>query len=156
VGLRVPSRTAPLLRAAARLPDLSARLHQFLEMEVAKYMTTMPAEEKVLVGLVRRKRISVRQCLKDCPPYFIAGVLVSVASVGGADRGPLLRVADRLYPGIGELGEYKRWLAVTPLRPSRFLPQVKRVLHGAVDRLPNDFDRRDVLEFIVSLAAKGA
>ncbi len=56
------------------------------------------------------------------PGFFMAGLAVMLASVRGEDRRGLLDLAERLYPGASEPEVFTRWLRLSPLRPSRFLP----------------------------------
>jgi hypothetical protein len=52
----------------------------------------------------------------------MSGVAVMLASVRGFDRRRYLELAEALHPGSTEPGVFSRWLAETPLGPSRFLP----------------------------------
>ncbi len=56
------------------------------------------------------------------PSFFMSGVAVMLASVRGFDRRRYLELAEALHPGSTEPGVFSRWLAETPLGPSRFLP----------------------------------
>ena len=64
------------------------------------------------------------------PPFFLAGILVVLASASAFDREKCLALAETLHPGASEPRVFARWLADTPLPPSRFLPaalaQVRR------------------------------
>ena len=64
------------------------------------------------------------------PPFFLAGILVMLASASAFDRHACLELAETLHPGASEPRVFARWLADTPLPPSRFLPaalgQVRR------------------------------
>lgn len=71
------------------------------------------------------------------PPFFMAGLAVMLAGAPGHDRSALLELAERLHPGASEPAVFARWLARSPVRPSRFLPIVKahsrnaRIRHAA-------------------------
>ena len=64
------------------------------------------------------------------PPFFLAGLAVTLASVTGLDRPKYLDLAEALHPGATEPRVYARWLAETPLRPSRFLPMLEAELRA--------------------------
>ena len=59
------------------------------------------------------------------PPFFLAGLAVMLASVAGFDRSKHLELAETLHPGATEPRVFTRWLAQTPLPPSRFLPMLR-------------------------------
>jgi len=65
------------------------------------------------------------------PLFFIAGLAVMLAGVRGFDRGRCLALAEALHPGSGSPEVFARWLARSPLRPSRFLPMLKARRHAA-------------------------
>ncbi len=52
----------------------------------------------------------------------MAGLAVMLASVPEYDRVKLLALAERLYAGSSTPATFARWLELSPLRPSRFLP----------------------------------
>jgi hypothetical protein len=54
-----------------------------------------------------------------------------LASVAGYDRRGLLALAEDLHPGSSEPAVFTRWLARSPLRPSRFLPLLNMEQHRA-------------------------
>jgi hypothetical protein len=58
------------------------------------------------------------------PRFFMAGLAVMVASVEGRDRCGLLTLAEQLHPGASEPAVFSRWLERSPVRPTRFLPQL--------------------------------
>jgi hypothetical protein len=82
--------------------------------------------EERLVALCLERGLEPKQCLAAGPPYFIAGVLVTAASVLDAERPRLLALAEALHPGISEAPVYGGWLEHSPLRPARFVPRLKR------------------------------
>jgi len=59
------------------------------------------------------------------PPFFLAGLAVTLASVPALDRRIYLDLAEALHPGATEPRVFARWLAETPLPPSRFLPMLE-------------------------------
>jgi hypothetical protein len=59
------------------------------------------------------------------PPFFLAGLAVTLASVPAFDRRTYLDLAEALHPGATEPRVFARWLAETPLPPSRFLPMLE-------------------------------
>ena len=65
------------------------------------------------------------------PPFFLAGLAVALASVTGLDRRRYLDLAEALHPGATEPRVFSRWLADTPLPPSRFLPMLEARLRDA-------------------------
>jgi DNA-binding phage protein len=59
------------------------------------------------------------------PAFFMAGLAVMLASNADADRRGLLALAEALHPGATEVPVFARWLNLSPLRPSRFLPMLR-------------------------------
>lgn len=59
------------------------------------------------------------------PPFFMAGLAVTLAGVRGFDRARYLALAEALHPGSGAPDVFAVWLARSPVRPSRFLPMLK-------------------------------
>lgn len=59
------------------------------------------------------------------PRFFMAGLAVMLASQPGRDRRKLLDLAETLHPGASTPVAFNRWLAGSPLRPSRFLPMLE-------------------------------
>jgi len=59
------------------------------------------------------------------PPFFLAGLAVTLASVPALDRRTYLDLAEDLHPGATEPRVFARWLAETSLPPSRFLPMLE-------------------------------
>ena len=59
------------------------------------------------------------------PPFFLAGLAVTLASVPALDRRTYLDLAEALHPGASEPGVFAQWLAGTPLPPSRLLPMLE-------------------------------
>jgi hypothetical protein len=65
------------------------------------------------------------------PPFFLAGLAVTLASVPALDRRTYLGLAEDLHPGATEPRVFTQWLAGTPLPPSRFLPMLEAGLSRA-------------------------
>lgn len=65
------------------------------------------------------------------PPFFLAGLAVTLASVPSLDRRTYLDLAETLHPGATVPRVFARWLADTPLPPSRFLPMLQAGLDRA-------------------------
>ena len=65
------------------------------------------------------------------PGFFVAGLAVMLASVPGFDRRRYLDLAESLHPGASEPRVFAKWLADTPLPPSRLLPMVQSQLNHA-------------------------
>jgi hypothetical protein len=65
------------------------------------------------------------------PPFFLAGLAVTLASVPALGRREYLELAEALHPGATEPRVFARWLAETPLPPSRFLPMLEAGLRRA-------------------------
>jgi hypothetical protein len=59
------------------------------------------------------------------PAFFMAGLAVMLAGVRGFDRSRHLALAEALHPGGSAPEVFARWLARSPLRPSRFLPMLR-------------------------------
>jgi hypothetical protein len=59
------------------------------------------------------------------PPFFLAGLAVTLASVPGFDRRRYLDLAEELHPGATEPRVFAKWLAETPVPPTRFLPMLQ-------------------------------
>lgn len=65
------------------------------------------------------------------PPFFLAGLAVTLASIPGFDRRRYLDLAEALHPGATEPRVFAKWLAETPLPPARFLPMLQAQLNRA-------------------------
>ena len=87
--------------------------------------------EAQLAGVLgaRSTRISAWSALG--PPFFLAGLAVMLASLPELDRKKYLDLAEALHPGATEPRVFARWLAETPLPPSRFLPMLEAELRRA-------------------------
>lgn len=87
-------------------------------------------ESKLLAVLgARSSRLEDWRCLG--PPFFLAGLAVTLASVPGLDRRNYLDLAEQLHPGATEPRVFAQWLAETPLPPDRVLPMLQAQLNRA-------------------------
>ena len=80
------------------------------------------ALEARLVDVAAARSSSVADWRPLGPPFFLAGILVMLASASAFDREKCLELAETLHPGASEPRVFARWLAETPLPPARFLP----------------------------------
>jgi DNA-binding phage protein len=80
--------------------------------------------ERQLVDLCASRSLAPDRWTQLGPRFFMAGLAVMLASVAGYDRRGLLALAEQLHPGSSEPAVFTRWLDRSPLRPSRFLPQL--------------------------------
>jgi hypothetical protein len=88
--------------------------------------------EEQLVALCASGVLDPARWESSGPRFFMAGLAVMMANARGADRRAFLALAEQLHPGASEPEVFQRWLAATPLRPSRFLPLVSvRTQHAA-------------------------
>ena len=60
------------------------------------------------------------------PAFFMAGLAVMLASARGLERERYLRLAEALYPGASTPEVFALWLDKAPVRPSRFLPMLRK------------------------------
>ncbi len=81
--------------------------------------------EERLADLGASGDLNVKRWFELGPPFFMAGLAVMLAGVRGYDRPGLLALAEQLHPGASEVAVFERWLARSPVRPTRFLPLVK-------------------------------
>lgn len=87
--------------------------------------------EERLVELGASGDLDVQRWANLGPRFFMAGLAVMLASISNAARGELLGLAERLHPGASEVSVFDRWLARSPLRPTRFLPLVDEARRAA-------------------------
>lgn len=87
--------------------------------------------ERQLVNLCSSRSLAPERWTRLGPRFFMAGLAVMLASVAGYDRRGLLEVAELLHPGSSEPTVFSQWLERSPLRPSRFLPQLNAERHHA-------------------------
>lgn len=81
--------------------------------------------EAQLVSLCASRSLAPERWMPLGPRFFMAGLAVMLASVDGYDRRGLLALAELLHPGSSEPAVFGQWLERSPLRPSRFLPQLQ-------------------------------
>ena len=82
------------------------------------------AQEERLARLAASGDLRPSRWRRAGDPQLLAGIAVMLASEYGAPRMRLLALAERLHPGMTDVARFGRWLAKSPLKPSRFLPMV--------------------------------
>jgi DNA-binding phage protein len=88
-------------------------------------------EEQRLLDLCVERPLDVGRWRKAGPAFFVAGLAVLLASLPELDRTSLLALAEALHPGSTMVEVFERWLRDSPVRPSRFLPQLAARLRRA-------------------------
>jgi antitoxin (DNA-binding transcriptional repressor) of toxin-antitoxin stability system len=81
-------------------------------------------EEERLVKLCASGDLRPSRWRRAGDSRLLAGLAVMMASEYGAPRMRLLALAERLSPGMTDPDVFGRWLAASPLKPSRFMPMV--------------------------------
>ena len=87
--------------------------------------------ENRLLELCASGMLDVAQWAWLGPQFFMAGLAVMLASLEGQNRRDLLALAEKLHPGASEPEVFARWLARSPVKPSRFLPMLDSQLKYA-------------------------
>ena len=82
------------------------------------------AQEERLARLAASGDLRPSRWRRAGDPELLAGIAVMLASEYRAPRMRLLALAERLHPGMTDVAHFGRWLAKSPLKPSRFLPMV--------------------------------
>ena len=77
--------------------------------------------EERLLQLCASGELDAARWASAGPRFFMAGLAVMLASARDRDRRGLLALAERLHPGAAEVAVFERWLARSPVRPTRFL-----------------------------------
>jgi hypothetical protein len=109
--------------------QLRVALEQELPREIpAKYGRE---EEEQLLELCSAPTLDLKAWRAAGPRYFMAGVAMMLACASGMDRPALLMLADGLYPGVSTPAEFGAWLKAAQVRPSRFLPMLRKRLAKA-------------------------
>jgi len=80
--------------------------------------------EERLLDLCASRTLNPSRWEQLGPRFFMAGLAVMLASTREFDRRSLLALAEELHPGASEPTVFARWLKMSPLRPSRFLPML--------------------------------
>jgi hypothetical protein len=87
--------------------------------------------EATLAGVLGSRSTRISDWRPLGPPFFLAGLAVTLASLPELDRQKYLDLAEALHPGATEPRVFAKWLAETPLSPSRFLPMLAAELRRA-------------------------
>ncbi len=87
--------------------------------------------EKRLLNLCASRTLDPERWEQLGPRFFMAGLAVMLAGTADFDRRSLLALAETLHPGASEPAVFARWLAASPLRPSRFLPMLSVLVNRA-------------------------
>ena len=92
--------------------------------------------EAALLDLCASGSLDVRRWLDAGPRYFVAGLAMLLSTVHGVDQEGLTALAGALYPGINVPAEMNQWLALSPVKPSRFFPMIEQRMaqHAAAHR----------------------
>jgi hypothetical protein len=89
-------------------------------------------DEQRLLALCAARMLNTARWAKAGPAFFMGGLAVMLAGLRDLDRARLLRLGERLYPGIASPQVFRKWLRQSPLRPSRFVPMLRaRLSHAA-------------------------
>ena len=89
------------------------------------------SREQQLAELLASGAFDVSEWRAAGPGFFMAGLAVLGASLAGLDRRKLLALAEEIHPGISLPDVFARWLARSPVRPTRFAPLVRQRLRHA-------------------------
>jgi DNA-binding phage protein len=87
--------------------------------------------ERRLLNLCASRTLDPDRWEQAGPKFFMAGLAVMLAGTADFDRRSLLALAETLHPGASEPAVFSRWLATSPVRPSRFLPMVGALANRA-------------------------
>lgn len=86
--------------------------------------------EHRVAKLCASRSTDVATWLREGPRYFMSGLAIMLASTRDVDREAYLALAYALCPAMQEQSEFATWLAMTPAKPSRFLPMVRALRSG--------------------------
>jgi len=88
--------------------------------------------EERLLELAASRNTDPARWRETGPGFFMGGFAVMLSSDPHFDRSAYLGLGDRLHPGISSPEAFGVWLALTPLRPYRFMPMLnERMRHAA-------------------------
>lgn len=87
--------------------------------------------EERLLNLCASRTLDPRRWAQLGPRFFMAGLVVMLASVPELNRRELLALAEQLHPGASEPAVFEQWLKRSPVRPSRFLPMLSMEMKHA-------------------------
>ena len=83
-------------------------------------------EEEALLALCASGSVDASRWSAHGPSFSVAGLAVLLAGARGFDRERYLRLGEALHPGISAPEVFGMWLRRSPVRPSRFLPMLRR------------------------------
>jgi hypothetical protein len=88
-------------------------------------------EEDLLLALACCGNFDAQHWRTIGPIFFMAGFAVMLAGVRGFNRQRLLQLAEDLHPGISQPAVFTLWMNRSPLKASRFMPQLDQTRHAA-------------------------
>ena len=83
------------------------------------------AEEERLLTLCTSGDFRPSRWSRAGPPERMAGVAAMLGSMPGFDNVRMLALAERLHPGMSRPEVLGKWLAKSPVDPSRFFPMLE-------------------------------
>lgn len=83
------------------------------------------AEEERLLALCTSGDFRPSRWSRAGPPERMAGVAAMLGSMPGFDNVRMLALAERLHPGMSRPEVLGKWLAKSPVDPSRFFPMLE-------------------------------
>lgn len=83
------------------------------------------AEEERLLTLCTSGDFRPSRWFRAGPPERMAGVAAMLGSMPGFDNVRMLALAERLHPGMSRPEMLGKWLAKSPVDPSRFFPMLE-------------------------------
>ncbi len=89
------------------------------------------AEEERLLTLCTSGDFRPSRWSRAGPPERMAGVAAMLGSMPGFDNVRMLALAERLHPGMSRPEVLGKWLAKSPVDPSRFFPMLEARLNQA-------------------------
>lgn len=83
------------------------------------------AEEERLLTLCASGDFRPSRWSRAGPPERMAGVAAMLGSMSGFDNVRMLALAEQLHPGMSRPEVLGKWLATSPVDPSRFFPMLE-------------------------------
>lgn len=81
--------------------------------------------EEAFLRLCASGSLDLRRWMRAGPGYFTAGLATLCANADEGRRDEYLALAQALCPAMRQTAEFSRWLALSPAKPSRFLPLLR-------------------------------